>query len=100
MPDQNNKSHPGLAAVFSFIFSGLGQIYNGQIFKGLLIIFFSILSMLILIIAAVFIGFALVGRVFFPGQIASGLVIFSISLIFICIIGAYSILDAYRTAKK
>jgi TM2 domain-containing membrane protein YozV len=27
---------PGLAAVLSFFFSGLGQIYNGQILKGLI----------------------------------------------------------------
>jgi TM2 domain-containing membrane protein YozV len=26
---------PGLAAVLSFFFCGLGQIYNGQIFKGI-----------------------------------------------------------------
>ena len=29
---------PGLAAVLSFFFSGLGQIYNGQILKGLLFV--------------------------------------------------------------
>jgi TM2 domain-containing membrane protein YozV len=29
---------PGLAAVLSFFICGLGQIYNGQIFKGLLMI--------------------------------------------------------------
>lgn len=28
---------PGIAAVLSFIWSGLGQIYNGQILKGLLV---------------------------------------------------------------
>lgn len=27
---------PGLAAVLSFFFCGLGQIYNGQILKGLI----------------------------------------------------------------
>jgi len=29
---------PGLAAVLSFFFCGLGQIYNGQILKGLIFV--------------------------------------------------------------
>ena len=29
---------PGLAAVLSFFFCGLGQIYNGQIFKGVIML--------------------------------------------------------------
>ena len=27
--------NPGLAAVFSFFYMGIGQIYNGQIYKGI-----------------------------------------------------------------
>jgi len=30
--------NPGLAAVLSFFICGLGQIYNGQIFKGIVFI--------------------------------------------------------------
>jgi TM2 domain-containing membrane protein YozV len=30
--------NPGLAAVLSFLISGLGQIYNGQIVKGLVVL--------------------------------------------------------------
>lgn len=44
--------NPGLAAVLSFFYMGLGQIYNGQIAKGIVfIIAYSIswLSMLVLI---------------------------------------------------
>jgi len=29
--------NPGVAAVLSFFFSGLGQIYNGQILKGIFV---------------------------------------------------------------
>lgn len=29
-------NHPGVAAVLSFFITGLGQVYNGQILKGLL----------------------------------------------------------------
>ena len=34
----NDAKNPGLAAVFSFFWTGLGQIYNGQIGKGILFI--------------------------------------------------------------
>lgn len=98
--DGNKITHPGIAAVLSFIFNGLGQLYNGQIAKGLVIIFLSSVSMLIFIMGAVLIGFWLVGKVWFLGQIISGLFLFSLGLIFICILGIYSILDAYRLALK
>jgi len=34
------KRNPGLAIVLSFFFCGLGQLYNGQILKGILYLFF------------------------------------------------------------
>jgi TM2 domain-containing membrane protein YozV len=34
-----NTKNPGLAAVLSFLLCGLGQVYNGQILKGLLFLF-------------------------------------------------------------
>jgi len=45
-------NNPGLAAVLSFFWMGLGQIYNGQIAKGVFFIVLyavSVLMMLILI---------------------------------------------------
>ncbi|MGZ4927511.1 MAG: hypothetical protein ACXV76_04430 [Halobacteriota archaeon] len=30
-----DRKKPGLAAVFYFLWIGLGQIYNGQLFKGI-----------------------------------------------------------------
>ncbi len=97
---EQDTKNPGLAAVLSFIFNGLGQIYNGQITKGLCIIFLSTISMLVLIIGAIFTGFWLIGKVIFAGQLILGLVLFSISLVFICILGIYSILNAYRVALR
>ncbi|GAX91207.1 hypothetical protein [Effusibacillus lacus] len=44
--------NPGIAAVLSFFFAGLGQIYNGQIGKGIGFIvayFISVLLMFVLI---------------------------------------------------
>ena len=97
---EDNAKNPGTAAVLSFIFSGLGQLYNGQILKGLSIIFFASLNLLIFIIGAVLIGFWIMGRSVFSGQIFWGAVICLISLLFICTLGIYSIVDAYATAKR
>lgn len=95
-----NLRNPGLAAVFSFIFSGLGQIYNGQIFKGLFIVSLLVLSMLVLIIGAIFIGLALNDKIMFSAQMISGIALFLGGSIFICIISIYSILDAWRVATR
>ena len=92
--------NPGLAAVFSFIFNGLGQLYNGQIIKGLAIIFISTLNMLIFMAGSILIGFWVLNKVVFAGQLAWGLALFCIGLFFICALGIYSILDAYRVAGK
>jgi hypothetical protein len=100
MLEQNIKSHPGVAAVLSFIFSGLGQLYNGQLKKGLLIILFSVLSIFIIIIASLLIAMWMLGKVIFGWQLALGLVLFFISLLLICVLAIYSIIDAYQTAAK
>ncbi|MFA5410397.1 MAG: hypothetical protein WC321_00855 [Candidatus Omnitrophota bacterium] len=94
------EQHPGLAAVLSFLFNGLGQLYNGQITKGLVMMFLSALGLLVFIVGAVFIGLWLLGKPLFPGAVLLGGILFSIGLISICIIGIYSIMDAYRTALK
>lgn len=98
--EEENMRHPGIAAVLSFIFNGLGQLYNGQIFKGLLIIFISSVSMLILIIGGILIGLWLLGKIASVKILISGLALFFSALVFICILGIYSILDAYRVAAK
>jgi hypothetical protein len=97
---EKKQSNPGIAAVLSFIFSGLGQIYNAQIKKGLFVIFLSCLSIFILIVGAILIGFWLFGKVLFAHEFIWGAVIFAVGLLFICILGIWSILDAYNVAKK
>ena len=66
--------NPGLSAVLSFIFPGAGQIYNGNIGKGIVIfllaIVFAVLSMMLI----------------------------GIPLLIILII--YSVYDAYKTANR
>jgi TM2 domain-containing membrane protein YozV len=66
--------NPGLAAVASFFFSGLGQIYNGEIKKGLLLIFVQVINVLLF--------FILIGFITYP------------------ITWAYGVYDAYKTAEK
>ncbi|MCM8778234.1 MAG: hypothetical protein NC898_04360 [Candidatus Omnitrophica bacterium] len=97
--------NPGIAAVLSFLVSGLGQIYNGQIKKGIWLIFLSALGMLILITGAIFIGhwfFARVQLALLPDirELVLGIGLFFLGLFFICIVGIYSLFDAYKTAKE
>ena len=65
---------PGLAAVLSFFWPGLGQIYNGEIGKGLLIMFVQIINALLMLV--------LIGFITAP------------------IVLIWSIYDAYKTAER
>lgn len=66
--------NPGLAAVLSFFWMGLGQIYNGQIAKGIAFIVFYAISWLLC--------FVLIGWITTPA-------------LFI-----YGVYDAYKSAEK
>jgi|YelNatPaOPRAMG01_1025707.scaffolds.fasta_scaffold362959_2 TM2 domain-containing membrane protein YozV/ribosomal protein S27AE len=66
--------NPGLAGVLSFFIVGLGQIYNGQIGKGIILI--------ILYIISIALCWVIVGFILLP------------------ILWIYGIYDAYKTAKR
>ena len=100
MEKERLHNHGGIAAVLSFVFTGLGQLYNGQIVKGLLIIFISIVSILVLIFGSILIGLWLLAKITSFKILVLGLLLFCGALVFICILGIYSILDAYRVAAK
>jgi TM2 domain-containing membrane protein YozV len=68
------RKNEGLAAVLSFLFVGLGQIYNGEIGKGIAFITLGVVIVLML----------------FP---------ILIGIPFYLILWAYNIYDAYDTAK-
>ena len=56
-PPQNKatNSDPGIAAVASALLLGLGQMYNGQIAKGIILLFvYSFSAMLIFVIIGLF----------------------------------------------
>lgn len=54
----NPSKNPGIAAVLSFFWTGLGQIYNGRIGKGIFFIFMQFVNALLM--------FALIGFITFP----------------------------------
>lgn len=73
-PSTGQEKSPGLAALASAVWTGAGQLYNGEVGKGIalmVLMFFSVLAM-----------FVLVGIVTTP------------------LIWGYSIYDAHRTAKQ
>ena len=66
--------NPGLATLFSFFFMGLGQIYNGQIGKGILFIIMYAISI--------------------------GLLFFLVGFFTTPILWIWGMVDANRSAKK
>jgi TM2 domain-containing membrane protein YozV len=69
-----SEKSPGLAAVLSFFWAGLGQIYNGEISKGILLLVAYAISCLLI--------WVIVGFITTP------------------ILWIYGMVDAYRTAEK
>lgn len=74
MQQQTQEKNPALAAILSFLINGLGQIYNGEVGKGLIIIGVQIINGLLM--------FILIGFITAP-------------IVFI-----WSIYDAYTTAQR
>ena len=66
--------NPGIAAVLSFFWTGVGQIYNGQILKGLILIGVQILNGLLM--------FLLIGFITYP------------------LVWIWGMYDAYKTAER
>ena len=73
-PVSIQRKEPGIAAVLSFIFVGLGQIYNGQIGKGI--------SFIVIGVIFLFTMLLLIGFILYP------------------LFWIYNIYDAYNTAKN
>lgn len=48
------KKNPGVAAVLSFFVPGLGQIYNGELGKGITIVIFTVISWFL---TCIYVGF-------------------------------------------
>lgn len=74
VPIRTEKKSSGIAAIASFFIPGLGQIYNGQIGKGIMFIIISIIFGLLMLV--------LIGFILLP------------------LFWIYNIYDAYSTAEK
>ncbi|WP_370514495.1 hypothetical protein [Alteribacillus sp. YIM 98480] len=68
------QKNAGLAAVLSAVWSGLGQIYNGQIAKGIILMIIQFINSLLF--------FVLIGFITYP------------------IVWIYGMVDAYKQAEK
>lgn len=98
MDDKRHRA--GIAAVLSFVFNGLGQLYVGKIKQGLIIMSISSFNMILIIVGAVFSGHWIISRVFGIWELVLGLALFIIGIIIACVVGIYSINDAYKEALK
>lgn len=98
MTAETSKNHPGVAAVLSFIFNGLGQLYNGEIKKGLLIMTGTSVCLIVIILGAILAFHWLLTKILPIAELIWGIVILILGIIGACILGAYSISDAYHKA--
>jgi TM2 domain-containing membrane protein YozV len=74
MQTVTQPKNPTLAAILSFLINGLGQIYNGEIGKGILILVIQVIN---LFLTTIFIGFI------------TGPIVF-----------IWSVYDAYKVAER
>lgn len=98
--EERKTVNPGLSAILSFLVTGTGQIYNGQIKKGLCLISLSIISILLILVGAVFIGHYLITQLFGKIELLIGLILMAVGVLALAILGIYNIYDAYNVAKK
>ena len=92
--------NPGVAAVLSFLFNGLGQIYNGQIAKGLSLMALSTVLMIGLVVGAVACGYYFLTGFRQGWALRWALWYLIPSVLGIALLGVYNIFDAYATARR
>lgn len=87
------EKDPKMAVYLSFLLSGLGQIYNGQVKKGITFITISLLAVLSAIAGGV-------QLIFHDRHSGSGVLLLCIGAGVLLIMGVYNIFDAYNYAKE
>lgn len=100
LEQEKRNINPGLSAILSFLYNGLGQLYNGQIKKGLLIISFTSSGIILTVLGAVLIGHYLLAKLVWRLELICGLALLLAGMLLICGIGSYSIIDAYNSARR
>lgn len=98
--EEKQKINPGLSAILSFLINGLGQIYNGQIKKGLWLISLSTINTLFILVGAILIGHYLITELLSPIELIIGLILAIVGVVAIAILGIYNVYDAYNVAKR
>ncbi len=99
-PEERKMINPGLSAALSFLVNGLGQIYNGQIKKGLTLIAMSTVSILLILVGARLVGHWFLAHAFGSAELILGLILMVVGIILLTVLGIYNIYDAYNVARK
>jgi TM2 domain-containing membrane protein YozV len=92
-----------VAPLLSFLINGLGQIYNRQIKKGIVFIIISLIFMvgfvagMVLIFKIIVLSF---NNTLNFREIMQGVVLLTVSGFILSVNGLWSIIDAYKIAKK
>lgn len=92
-----------VAPFLSFLLNGLGQIYNGEVKKGVIFIVVSLVFMVMLVVGMVFIFQCFIKSVqgsFNISQLIQATIIITVSGFILCLNSLLSIMDAYQVAKN
>jgi TM2 domain-containing membrane protein YozV len=92
-----------IAPFLSFLINGLGQIYNGQVKKGIIFIIISLVFIVILLAGIVLLFKSIIlsfHNTFNFREIMHGVVLLAVSGLILCVNGLWSIIDAYQVAKR
>ncbi len=100
MNEKKVENHPGVAAVLSFLFSGVGQIYNGQIAKGLFLVAWTVVGLVLVLLGALGLGAMLYQNIFLLKAVFLSGAMMAAGGAIVCATGIYSIVDAYKGADK
>lgn len=100
MKTDADKRYAGTAAVLSFVFTGIGQIYNGQIKKGLFLIGVATFGLTLALLGALAIGISILNDFYSFNILISSALALLVGCGIIIWSGIYSIYDAYNSAMK
>ncbi|MEI8348809.1 MAG: hypothetical protein WCI77_01520 [Candidatus Omnitrophota bacterium] len=92
-----------VAPFLSFVLNGVGQIYNGEIKKGILFFFISLFFSVMLVAGIIFLCKAALSSYAGKAQfshMAWGVMLVTVAGLLLCLNGLWSIVDAYKVAKR
>ena len=96
MNETRVSSSPGVAAVLSFLVTGLGQIYNGQIRRGLWLMTLSTVGLILLLVGLTVLAILLYHHAYLGNLMLLSAVYVFVGGVVVCLTGIHSIADAYK----